>query len=203
MWRFRRWRWVQRAYSFVGQLADHVGRLSFVIGIAVLLFAAGALVWGRMSDWPAYALYMTTVFTLGVGAQVVMIALRVGRGQVTVNVAVAANGTANEGQVDETAEIESEGILWKWDGYHFGRAHCAKHPLFPLTLQFSGGIVGQMQGQTTIGSGDSDAKLFCPEPPPRGHTVTLEVSMTVDEARRRVEPRFEALLAERNQASQR
>ena len=103
-----------RLYSYVGWLDDHLGRIALILAIFFALVAFVAFVGGLVSDWPGYALYMSIMLTLGLGAIAVMVAVLVGRGQVVVNVAETASNTAQMEEIASPAiTTDCAGLHWK------------------------------------------------------------------------------------------
>lgn len=185
-WAWRWWGWVE----------SHVGRLALLFGIGAAAVTGSQFVWGQfMSDWPGYALYLTTLASITAGAVLVVLAVIASRGQVAIqNTILSPPQSAPRDRI----VIESDGILWAYRGggsgggrgFGYGLiALCPEHRL-PLSVQGHGGDVSEIRDGTTVGDDfpRGHNALFCPEPAGEGHTMLFRYSKRVGEAKERALP---------------
>jgi len=128
---YRRVSW---AWRWWGWVADHFGRVALVVLVFSAILAATQFIWGQfMSDWPGYAMYATTILTIGLGAQLVLLAVLVGRGQVTVMVEnVAVTNAARHRAMTDWA-----GLRWMFIG-STAAPFCPQHTMTRLLFARDG-----------------------------------------------------------------
>jgi len=120
-----------------------------IVAAIVLVFVAGGLLLSKVSDWPSYVVYQTTVLTIGVGAIAVMIAVLIGRGQVTVNVANSVSATAVAAANLPSAMFV--GVRWA-RGYvgAEARAYCPDHDVMLLFKRNDNGEVERLTDSDAV-----------------------------------------------------
>jgi hypothetical protein len=114
---------LSRSWAILGWLPDLLGRVTLVIAAVVFILSVAQFVWGVvMGGWPSYALYMTTILTVGMGALLVMVAALIGRGQVVVNLQSTASASADappaaqQTTVFASLRTEWAGLKWRYLG---------------------------------------------------------------------------------------
>lgn len=159
------WRWW-------GIAGEQYGRFTLLTAVVLALVALGQFLWGAvLRDWPPYALYMTTMLTLGVGALVVLVATLAARGQVIVNIGTTTDAPA---AIDPGPPLETRwaGVRWRWNA---GRvvALCPTHQ--EAQLLFAHESRENDVRERLPNSSRSfmrDWLFFCPSG--EGHTVLLD-----------------------------